>query len=212
VRSRAPRVVVVTDPSFSDDAIVGSIAAALAAAAPGDVAVQLRDKRRDGGQVLALAVRLAETCRRRGAAFVVNDRLDIARAVGADGAHLGAGSVSCAEARALLGRGAFVTVAAHATGDVIAAREAGADAVLLSPIFASPGKGPPIGPGAVTRAREAVGAALAVYALGGVTADNAGACVAAGATGVAAIRAVLAAPDPTGATRALLAAVERGPR
>ena len=78
----------------------------------------------------------------------INDRIDIALAVAADGVHLGGGSVTLADARRLTGDKLRLTVAAHSLADVERARDEGADAALLSPVFDSPGKGRPIGPGA----------------------------------------------------------------
>lgn len=201
----SPRVVVITDPSFDDDVLTARLDAALAAAPAGAASVQLRDKARDGGAILALATRLRDVTARHGAKLIVNGRLDIALAVGADGAHLGGGAVSIAEARTLLGPGAWISAAAHAVDDVAEAARRGADAVLVSPIFATPGKGEPRGVRAIAEARRVAPAGLSVLALGGVTAENAGACVAAGATGVALVRGVLAASDPAGAMRTLIA-------
>lgn len=190
---KGPRVVVITDPSFGDDALVERIDAALAGAPAGTVAVQLRDKARDGAAVYALAVRLREVTARYGAGLVVNDRLDVALAVGADGVHLGGGAVAVGDARALLGEGAWISVAAHAVEEVVAAAREGADAVLVSPVFATPGKGEGRGVAAIAEARGAVGGGVEVIALGGVNEGNAGECVAAGAGGVAVVRAVLGA-------------------
>jgi thiamine-phosphate pyrophosphorylase len=110
--------------------------------------------------------------------------------------------VRVAEARALLartssrtgatGREPFVSVACHAPSDVVAAAREGADAAVLSPIFASPGKGAPLGPAALAEARRALDDAgfshVHLVALGGIDASRAPSCFAAGAGGVAAIR------------------------
>ena len=139
-------------------------------------------------------MRLREATRALGAALVVNDWLDVALAIGADGVHLGRRSVNVEEARAILPPGTWISVSCHALADVVRAAEEGADAALLSPIFASPGKGRGLGVEALCEARAALdarGAVTLLVALGGVTAENAGACFAAGAGGVAAIRADL---------------------
>lgn len=138
----------------------------------------------DKGQVLREATRGA------GARLLVADRLDVACTLEADGVHLGRLSVSVREARRLLGE-ALVTRSAHDDDELARAVDEGADAVLLSPIFASPGKGQPLGLAALTRARERLPKAMALVALGGVTAARVRACAGAGADAVASIRADL---------------------
>lgn len=157
-------------------------------------AVQLRDPELDARALLVLGARLRAATRAIDASLIVNDRLDLALALDAEGAHLGRASVRVADARAWLGDHAWISVACHAVDDVVRAASDGASAATLSPIFASPGKGPPLGEGAITDAREALerrGLALQIIALGGVDADNAARCFARGADGVAAIRADL---------------------
>jgi thiamine-phosphate pyrophosphorylase len=166
--------------------------------------VQLRDPSLSTHELLRLAHALRAATADLGARLVVNDRVDIALLAGADGVHLGRASMSVAQARSLLGPLAWISTSAHSVADVVAAAAAGANAALLSPIFASPGKGAPLGPGALAEARAALrvaGHALCLYALGGVTAESAPRCFEAGAGGVAAIRAdllpLLAAPGAT---------------
>jgi thiamine-phosphate pyrophosphorylase len=168
--------------------------AGLPPAARACFAVQLRDPELTARALLDLGVRLRETTRALGAALVVNDRLDLALAIGADGVHLGRRSVTVEDARALLPAGAWISASCHDLADVVRAAEDGADAAVLSPIFASPGKGRALGVEALHQARAALDArssATSLVALGGVDAENAAACFAAGAGGVAAIRADL---------------------
>ncbi len=176
--------------------------AALPAAVRAGYAVQLRDPELSTAALLALGARLREATRALGAALVVNDRLDLALALGAEGVHLGRRSVTVADARAWLPR-AWIAVACHTVEDVVRAAREGADAAVLSPIFASPGKGTPLGPGALAAARAAVGEGLQLVALGGVDAASAAACFAAGADAVAAIRADLAGALATQGRRVL---------
>jgi len=193
-----PRVLQITAASaLPEPVLLARIAAlaALPAAARARFAVQLRDPELPPRALLALGARLREATRAIGAGLVVNDRVDLALALGADGVHLGRRSMAVADARALLPAGAWVSTSCHAVDEVVRAAGEGADAVLLSPIFASPGKGPPLGLEALRAARAALegqaGAPLLV-ALGGVDASNAGACFNAGAGAVAGIRASLA--------------------
>jgi thiamine-phosphate pyrophosphorylase len=163
------------------------------------VAVQLRDPELSGRALHALGARLREATAALGAALVVNDRIDLAILLGADGVHLGRRSVGIADARALLGPEAFISVACHDLDDVARAAGHGADAAVLSPIFATPGKGPPLGVAALGEARRRIAAAarpVSLIALGGVDAATAPVCLAAGADGVAAIRADLTTALP----------------
>ncbi len=186
--------------------LVARADAALAGAPPGAVAIHLREKDVEARGLLALARALVAVCRARGQRLLVNDRVDVALAAGADGVHLPSAGVGAADARRLLGAGALVGVSCHGADDVRRAREGGASFATFGPVYDTPSKrryGPPVGIAAL-RAAAALG--LPLVALGGVTAANARECVGAGAGGVAAIRAWLETPDPAAAVRALLAA------
>ena len=164
-------------------------------------AVQLRDKELPGRPLLALAERLRAATARTGALLFVNDRVDVALAAGADGVQLGTGSVPVEVARRLLPPGALVGVSTHAPGEAATA----ADFALFGPVWETPSKA---GAQGAARLGDAVrAAAIPVLAIGGVTAERVPAVRAAGAAGVAVIRAILAAPDPGAATRVLLAAL-----
>jgi thiamine-phosphate pyrophosphorylase len=211
-----PRIVLVTDCAFGDDTIVRCIEATASELPPGWLCVQLRDKHRPLVSLRVFASRLRVVTRALGAGLVVNGDARLARDVGADGVHLGGGAGTVRDARAICGSGAWVSIAAHSNGAVQRGAEDGADAVLVSPVFPSrpaslqrlredgrnatkSGRGLD----AVRSARILVGDRCAVLALGGVTAENASACVAAGADGVAVIRALLAAERPARVARSL---------
>lgn len=151
-----------------------------------DLGVQLRSPELSARELLTLGRTLRERTRRVGALFFVNDRLDLALLLEADGLHLGRGSVDAREARRALGA-KLVTRSVHDERDLSAALAEGVDAALVSPIFASPEKGSPRGLAWLT-ALHARAPDLALVALGGVTAQNAAACFAAGAAAVAGIR------------------------
>lgn len=192
----APRVVQITEAAALPEAELFARLARVASLSPaqrGRFAVQLRDPDLPIRALLDLGRRLRAATLAIGAALLVNDRLDLALELGADGVHLGRRSVRVADARALLGPAAWISVACHDVDDVIRAATEGAQAATLSPIFASPGKGAPLGVGALRAARSALGARpFALHALGGVDRDAAPSCFEAGASGVAAIRADLA--------------------
>jgi thiamine-phosphate pyrophosphorylase len=177
----------------------------LATAPPGAIALHLREKDLPGAALLALARRLAAACRDAGQWLLVNDRVDVALASGADGVHLPSAGVPADDARRLLGPDRLVGVSCHGEGDVRRARDAGADYATFGPVFDTPSKrayGAPVGLDALASAARL---GLPLVALGGVEPANAGAAVAAGARGLAAIRAWLG-PGGEDAVRALLAA------
>ena len=198
-----PSLVLVTDRNATAGRDLGDVvAAALDAGLP---AVQLRDRDLPGRPLLAIAERLRGLTARAGAVLLVNDRVDVAVAVGADGVHLAGASMPVDVARRLLPPGALVGVSTHAVWEV---GDATADFAFFGPVHATPSKaafGPPQG---VARLREAVAVArIPVLAIGGITRVHIPDLLAAGAAGVAAIRAILSADDPGRATRALLEAL-----
>jgi len=211
-----PIIVLVTDPVFGDDVIVRCVHAAAAVLPPGAFCVQLRDKRRPIVSMRQLAWRLGLVTRAFGASLVVNGDAAVARDVGADGVHIGPYVRDVAATRATFGRRAWVSVAAHSDDDVRRGVHEGADAVLVSPVFATRPPSPfapekaPRGLAAIQAARALAPRNPAIYALGGVTADRAGACAAAGADGVAVMRALLGSAAPAGVARAIHDAFIKG--
>jgi thiamine-phosphate pyrophosphorylase len=164
--------------------------------------VQLREKDLTGQALWALAETLRVATRATGAALYINDRVDIAVAVEADGVHLGETALPVAVARAMLAPTQRIGVSTHAAAPPHAD---GADFAFFGPVTATPAKaafGPPQG---WERLRVAAQAATApVFAIGGLTPDDVPQALAAGAHGVAVIRAVLAADDPAQAVDRLL--------
>ena len=199
-----PRLVLVTDrQATAGRDLLAVVAAAVDAGCP---AVQLRDKDLPGRALLAIAERLRAVTARAGALLLVNDRLDVAIAAGADGVHLGGESMPVDVARRLLPSTALIGVSTHGPAELLAA--AGADFAFFGPVYATPSKatfGAPQGIDALGRAVAST--TLPVLAIGGVEATRVPEVLATGATGVAVIRAILGAADPAVATRALLAAV-----
>ncbi len=179
--------------------------AALQAAPPGAIAVQVRAKDASARELVALSRALMPICRAASAPLFVNDRADVAKIVGASGVHLPESGLSVADARAILGPGARIGRSCHDRAGLLRAAADGADFATLAPIGAVPGKNPPLG---VEGLRSAVaGLAMPVYALGGVDAELAPALLDAGASGVAVIRAVYSSRDPAAAVARLLSAL-----
>ena len=212
--ARVELVVLVTDPRYELASTCDALRDAAKALGGHRVLVQLRDKEADVVSLLATAHALRAATREVGAQLVINGPLALAGQVAADGIHLpgrtSAGEMASARAAAheVLGRSAIVTVAAHDDEGVRNATLARVSAVLVSPVFETPGKGPARGVDALRAARAIVDAArhappLHVVALGGIAATNAAACIEAGADGVAAIRALYEGVERTELLRAL---------
>ncbi|HEU4382035.1 MAG TPA: thiamine phosphate synthase [Anaeromyxobacteraceae bacterium] len=202
---KPPRVYLVTEEGLAAD-LAAAVRAALAGLPPWSVAVQLREKGMPARQLLQLARALQSACGAAAQPLLVNDRLDVALAAGAAGVHLPSAGIPTQEARRLLRPGALVGVSCHSVEDVVRAAAGGADFATFGPVFDTPSKrryGAPVGLG---RLAEAARVGLPLLGLGGVDLASAGRVMAAGAHGVAAIRAWLSAPDPAAAVRALLAA------
>lgn len=169
-------------------------------------AVQLRERDLATRELLALAVDLRRITSRYDALLLVNDRIDVALACGADGVHLPGHSFRVADARTLLGPSKLVAVSTHTVEEVRAAADAGADFVVFGPVFDTPSKrvfGAPTGLDALERAYTS---RIPVIAIGGVTAETCGTTRARGASGVAVIREIAAASDPEQAARRLVGA------
>jgi thiamine-phosphate pyrophosphorylase len=179
---------------IADAAGAAGVAPALAALPPGAALVQLRDKALGGAALLRLARALLPVCREHRAPLLVNDRADIALVAGAQGVHLPANGLLPADARALLGPGALVGMSCHEPAEVARASRSGADFCISGPVWETPGKGPSRGVEALAAAVRA--ATIPVVAVGGIDAGTAALALAAGASGVACIRAILRADDP----------------
>jgi len=167
-------------------------------------AIQLRDKFRSPGELCGIGRVVRAITREEGALFIVNDNLDVALACGADGVHLGQGDMAAGRARKIAPRPFVIGISAGTVTEAIAAEDAGADYVALSPVFATASKddaGPGQGLLVLREMIEAV--SIPVIAIGGITKENARDVIAGGADGVAVISAVVAQPDVTAAARDL---------
>ena len=202
---RALRLVVILD----TDAAAGRDLAGLAAAAVGGGAtmLQLRAKRVDGRTAAGLAARILAAA--GSVPFVVNDRLDVALAIGAAGCHLGQTDLPIDAARRLAPPGFLLGGSAATAEEARRASDEGADYLGIGPLAATPSKAdaaPPIGWDGFARVHAAV-PHLPAVGIGGIDAALAAGARAAGAAGIAVISAVLGAADPVAATRALRAAL-----
>lgn len=155
-------------------------------------AVQLREKDLGIRELLGMAYSLRELTGRYGAALFINDRVDVAVAVEADGVHLGQESIPAYAARKASKGGLIVGVSAHSLTEALEAEKDGADFITLGPIFHTPSKaacGEPLGLDALKNVCAAV--SLPVFAIGGVKSENLKEVRICGAKGVAIISAIL---------------------
>jgi thiamine-phosphate pyrophosphorylase len=167
--------------------------------------VQLREKALSDDELVRAAAPFRDACARHGALFVLNDRPDLVEACGADGVHVGQQDMPLAEARALVGSERIVGLSAT-TAEELESGEP--DYWGVGAIFGTPTK-PESQPGGLELVRAAA-RRLSVpwFAIGGIELENVAGVVAAGAPGVAVVRAIRDASDPEGAARALRAVLE----
>lgn len=187
----------ITDASLSRAGNVSDVTSAVAA---GVDAVQYRCKDGSSAALYAEAAALRALC--RGPLFVINDRVDIALAVAADGVHLGQDDLPLPVARKLLGPDKLIGLTVHSVEEARAAEVTGADYLGVSPIFATqtkPDAGPPAGIELIRRIKAAV--KLPLVAIGGIHLGNAPEVVRAGADCLCALSAVLTQADVAGEIR-----------
>jgi thiamine-phosphate pyrophosphorylase len=201
-----PTTYLVTQSNHSRDRTTPEIVRA--AVAGGVDTVQLREKHANDRDRLRIAREVREVTREAGVTFLVNDRVDLAQAVDADGVHLGDDDLPVPVARELLGPDAVVGRSVSTVAGAREAVEAGADYLGVGAVYPTSTKqmAESIGPERVRAVVDAVD--VPVVGIGGVTPENAHEVVEAGADGVAVVSAITAAEDPERAASRLRAAVE----
>jgi thiamine-phosphate pyrophosphorylase len=168
-------------------------------------AIQLREKDLVGRELFFLAEKTKTLCARHGASLFINDRIDVALAVDADGVQLGSGSLPVDAARKLMGDKRLIGASTHSMKEALAAEEAGADFILFGPIYFTPSKAVYGNPQGLERLQGVVEKiSLPVYAIGGIKPENVAAIKKTGARGIAAISAVMSAEAPRAAAKELL--------
>jgi thiamine-phosphate pyrophosphorylase len=154
--------------------------------------VQVREKDLTSRELIILVEEALSATREQGmggARVVVNDRVDVALAGGADGAHLAAHSMPVQVVRRFVPRAFVIGVSCHSLGEAMAAESGGADYLVLGPVFETPSKlgyGPPLGLEELRNVASRI--RIPVLALGGITVDRIRPCLEAGASGIAGIR------------------------
>lgn len=179
-----------------------------AALCGGMTAVQLRARGWSDRALFDAAQRLRRLTRQHGALFLVNDRVDVALACGADGVHLGVEDLPVETARRLLGPSATIGYSPDSLEDAVLGVASGVSYLGVGPVFPTSSKGDagtPIGMEGISFMVRSV--SVPVIGVGGIEPDNAGAVVAAGACGVAIVSAIFLADDPEQQARRLAAVV-----
>jgi thiamine-phosphate pyrophosphorylase len=201
------KLYLVTDRSKfnSQDEFLDKIALALKG---GVQIVQLREKNATAREFIDLGRKVKELCALYDALFIINDRVDIANIVGADGVHLGQDDIDINSARHIIGKDAIIGISTHSSEQAKKAVESGADYIGVGPVFETPTK-----PG-----RQAVGLEyvkwasqnvyIPWYAIGGINLDNVNEVINAGASRIAVVRAIINADNPESAANEFLKDLE----
>jgi thiamine-phosphate pyrophosphorylase len=203
-----PTLYLVTDPDLSlgrpEEEIVGRAVAA------GVTMVQYRDKDTSTRRMIEKTRLLAEICESASVALIVNDRLDVAMAGGADGVHLGQDDMELPDARRIAGEAFIIGISVTTIEEAKAAEEAGADYLGANGVFLTGTKtdlGEPLGLEGVSQLASA--GTLPIVAIGGINDQNAGEVISAGADGVALVSYIVGAEDIEGRCEILLKVLKR---
>jgi len=175
-----------------------------AAVQGGATVVQLREKDCSTRDFIKQALSIKKFLKDRGVPLIINDRVDVAQAVEADGVHLGQSDMPFEIAKNILGDSMIIGISAESLEDAIEAEKGGADYLGVSPIYATPTKtdtATPLGLEGLQEIRKAVG--LPLVGIGGLNKDNATEVIRNGADGLAVVSAIVAADDPEAAAREL---------
>ena len=194
VQPQQLRLYAVTDRAWAAD--TDAFFAQIQAAIDGGAAfVQLREKHLGQDDFLAEARRFVALCREKGAVSIINDNVEIAAEVGADGVHVGQEDLACGRARAILGPDKIIGVSAHSVDEALAAQAAGADYLGVGAAFVSHTKGDAKPIAAETMAAITAAVDIPVVAIGGITRENLPTLVGRGLDGVAVVSALFAQKD-----------------
>jgi thiamine-phosphate pyrophosphorylase len=195
----------ITDSKLSKQGIMSDVQQVIEA---GCAIVQYREKEKETGEIIAEAKQIAALCKEKNVLFLINDRIDIALAVEADGVHLGQEDMPCAIARKLLGKNKILGLTVHSVAEAVQAEKQGVDYVSVSPIFATetkPDAGKPVGIELIKEIKRAV--KVPVVAIGGINEQNLRQVLEAGADAVAIISAIVCNENPGKAAKRIVKAI-----
>jgi thiamine-phosphate diphosphorylase len=199
-----PLLHLVTDPRLPRAQLLAVISAA---AENGADWIQVRDHQASARELFDLVQAVVTLCRPRGVRVAVNDRIDVALAVGADGVQLGGRSLPAAVARELVGD-LSIGVSVHSVESAVQVEAEGADWITFGHVFPTSSH-PDTTPRGITALAQAVQAVhIPVIAIGGIDTRQVGPVIQAGAAGIAVMSAILDAPDPARATAELCQAIQ----
>lgn len=201
----------VTDRGLSRGRPMGDIIAM--AVEGGATCVQLREKACSTREFVHLALEMKAVCNRRQVPLIINDRIDVALAVNADGVHLGQSDMPLETARKILGEEMIIGISAESLQDALDAEKGGADYLGVSPVYDTPTKtdtAPALGLSGLREIRRHI--AIPLVGIGGIHAGNADGVIESGADGVAVVSAIVAADDPVESARGLAEIVRKAKR
>jgi len=180
-----------------------------AALVGGATVIQFRDKEMEDSKAIEVCHKIHKLTKKKGVPFIVNDRVEIVKAVDADGVHLGQEDMSFSSARKILGKEKIIGISVETVEQALKAVEGGADYLGIGPIYPTatkPDAGKALGIARLKEIRESVN--IPIVAIGGINENNLEEVLRAGADGVAVISAVVSAPDITEACRKLKNKIE----
>jgi thiamine-phosphate pyrophosphorylase len=181
-----------------------------AAVVGGVTCVQLREKACGTRDFIDEALLIRDFLKSKRVPLIINDRLDVAQAVGADGVHLGQSDMGLTMAKAIVKDSMCIGISAESLDDAVRAEKEGADYIGVSPIYSTPTKtdtAPPLGLSGLREIKTAV--SIPLVGIGGLNAANAGEVIQNGADGVAVVSAIVSAADPETAARDLSELIDK---
>lgn len=192
---------VVTDERSQGDDLLPVIQDAIAG---GATAIQLRRKQALGREFVELGFAIRKITQERGVLFFVNDRVDVALLVEADGVHVGQDDISCVDARRLVGTEKWIGVSAETVEEARTAEKNGADYLGVGAVYPTTSKADAGHTGLHGLQSIVQSVEIPVVAIGGIQLDNARECMVHGAAGIAVVSAVMGAESPSAAAQQLL--------
>lgn len=198
----------VTDRELAGDRPILEIVKA--AVQGGVTCVQLREKDCSTLDFIDQALAIKNFLKARGVPLIINDRVDVALAIEADGVHLGQTDMPLNIAQKIIGDSMIIGISAESLEDAVEAEKGGADYLGVSPIYATPTKtdtAPPLGLDGLRMIRAAV--RLPLVGIGGLNRDNSAAVIENGGDGVAVVSAIVAADDPAAAAANIKQVIDR---